>query len=145
MCGRATPRIANWSGRWPDSARLYIAGNSFRRVRSPDAPKMTSTQASARGLDMAAELGAERRQDLFRERVILPRAEALEERRREHVGRHRLFDRGLDGPAPFTRVGDVADEPRQLGIGGKCARGQIEQPRADDAAAPPELGDRREI
>src|ERR687896_385283 len=91
--GRARPRIANCSGRWPDSARLYIAGSSLRRVRSPDAPKMTRTQGSARGLDMAAELRAERRQDLFGERVILARAEAFEQPRGEPAGGHRLFNR----------------------------------------------------
>ncbi len=56
-----------------------------------------------------------------------------------------LFDRGLDGPAPFAGVGDVAFELRELRILDERTRRQIEQPRTDDAAATPEFGDRRKV
>ena len=43
---RATPTTANCSGSRRRYASEYSAGNSFRRVRSPDAPKMTNTHGS---------------------------------------------------------------------------------------------------
>src|ERR1051326_5003143 len=98
MGGRATPTIANSSGRWPCSERLKMAGSSLCRVRSPDAPKITKTHGSARRFDMAAELRAQRRQDLFREGVIAARAEADVERRGEDVRGNRFLDCRVDGP-----------------------------------------------
>ena len=40
--------------------------------------------------------------------VLLARAEAGVERRRQHVGRHRLLDRRHDGPAAFAGILDEA-------------------------------------
>src|SRR6185503_20151803 len=138
------PRIANSSGRWPASLRLKIAGSSLLRVRSPDAPKMTKTQESAR-FDMAAELGTQRGEQLFRERVVAPRSEPRVQRRRQYVGRHFFLDGRMDSPPAFTGVGNIADKLRELRIGGERQRREVEQPRADDAAAPPEFGNRGEI
>ena len=59
---------------------------------------------------MPAEAEAHRRQHLLGEGVLLARAEAHEQRGREHVGRHRLLDRRLDGPAALARVLDDARE-----------------------------------
>src|SRR5689334_14420066 len=138
------PRIANSSGRYPSSHKLKIAGSSLLRVRSPDAPKMTKTHGSAR-FDMAAELRTERGEQLFREGVIAPRSEPRVQRCCQHVGRHFFLDGRVNSPSAFTRVGDLADKLRKLRIRGERKRGEIEQPRTDDAAAPPEFGDRGEI
>src|ERR1700730_16977826 len=44
---RAKPMIANRRARQFCAARLYRAGISFRRERSPEAPKITMVQGSA--------------------------------------------------------------------------------------------------
>src|SRR3954447_19126185 len=44
---RPTPTTANSSGSRLCRARFANPGTSFRRVRSPDAPKMTSTEGGA--------------------------------------------------------------------------------------------------
>src|SRR5579864_949566 len=92
-------------------------------------------------LDMPAEAEAHRREHLFREGVLLPRAESGVERRGEHIRRDRFLDRGFDRPAPLAGILDEAGEVLQLRI--LCQRGgaEIEQPGRDDAAAPPYLRD----
>ena len=59
-----------------------MAGSSLLRVRSPDAPKMTKMQGSARlrTFDMAAELSA---QHAYRERTL--QTPAIEVRQHTHV------------------------------------------------------------
>src|SRR5436309_10031204 len=143
---------------------------SLRFVRSPVAPKITmahggagrafdssvlsnvslatgEVMASTLGgvLDVAAELVAHGREHLVTEGVILAGAETIEQRRGEDVDRHRLLDGGLERPPPFARVLDLARELRKLGALGEGARRQVEQPRGDDAAAPPQLGDVGEV
>src|SRR5665213_613362 len=44
---RANPMIANRRARQFCAAKPYSAGTSFRRARSPDAPKMTIVHGSA--------------------------------------------------------------------------------------------------
>src|SRR5258707_13501750 len=44
---RANPMIENRRARQSCAARLYRAGISFRRERSPEAPKITMVQGSA--------------------------------------------------------------------------------------------------
>src|SRR5258705_11553182 len=102
--GRATPRMANSSGRWPLSARLKIAGSSLPRVRSPDAPKMTKMQGSARlgTLDMAAELRAQRGEQLLAEGVIAAGAEPRVERCGEDVGGDLFRGRRHHTPPPLV-------------------------------------------
>src|SRR4029434_6347209 len=138
------PRIANSSGRYPSSLRLKIAGSSLLRVRSPDAPKITKTHGSAR-FDMAAELRAQRGEQLFRERVIASRSEPRVQGGRQHLGRHFFLDGRMNGPSALTRVGDLSGKLRKLRIGGERKRGEIQQPRADDTAAPPEFGNRGQV
>src|ERR1700679_1985661 len=64
--------------------------------------------------DMAAEPKAHGREQFFAEGVAHPRTEAGIERGRQHLGRHRLLDRRLDGPAALTGIGDVAGELGEL-------------------------------
>src|SRR3954447_23869208 len=49
--------------------------------------------------DVAAKLLPHSRQDLFREGVLLARAEADVERRSQHVGRNGFVDSSIDSPA----------------------------------------------
>src|SRR5437879_248947 len=109
-----------------------MAGRSFPRVRSPDAPKITKTHGSALRLDMTAELRAQRRQELFAEGVIAARAKARVERRRQHIGGDFLLDGRIDRPASFTRVRNLSDERLELRIARQRQRGEVQQPRAED-------------
>ena len=79
-------------------------------------------------LDVAAEAEAHGREHLFAERVLLPRAETGEQRRREHVRRHRFLDRGLDRPAALAGILHEAGEILQLRILRQRGGAKIEQP-----------------
>src|SRR5450432_486258 len=98
-------------------------------------PDVMSARSFLGRLDVAAEAEAHRRQQLFAEGVVAARAEAGEQRRRQHIRRHRLLDRRVDGPAAFAAVGDRAAVSLQLMLAGERLGGQIEQPRGDDTAA----------
>src|SRR5262245_930048 len=100
-----------------------------------------SRSTTGRELDVAAELLAHRGEHLLGEGVLLARTEAHEERGRQDVGRHPGVDRLLDRPPPLPRVLDdprVLVERRMLDEG---LSGEVEEPRAHDAPAPPELRD----
>ena len=95
---------------------------------------------------VAAEAVAHRREHLLGEGVLLARAEAREERGGQHLGRHRLVDRRLDGPAAFAGILDEAGvTARSVAILGQRRGGEVEQPGGDHAAAPPDLGDVGEV
>ena len=51
----------------------------------------------------------------------------------------------LQRPAAFAGILDVALRAGEIGILGERAGGELEQPRADDAAVHPERGDGREV
>src|SRR5882757_6265096 len=57
-------------------------------------------------LPVAAETGTHRRENLFGKGVLLARPESREQGCGEHLGRHRLVDGGVDGPAAFAGVFD---------------------------------------
>src|SRR5690348_9264870 len=94
--------------------------------------------AGLEGDGMPAELVAQRRDHLRRERFILARDEALQERERDHRRRHVLVYGGLHGPAPLAGVLDVAANLLQRRVFGEGERGQIQQPGAHDAAVLPD-------
>src|SRR5262249_34453267 len=73
------------------------------------------------------------------------RAEAFVERGREDGDRNAFVDGGLDGPAAFAGIGDVAFELCEGGVFHEGGRGQVEKPGGDDAAAPPDLCDVADI
>ena len=52
-----------------------------------------------------------------------------------------FVDRGGHRPAAFARVADATRELREVGRLLERGRGEVEQPRRDDAAAPPHLRD----
>src|SRR5688500_18305742 len=117
---------------------------SFRRVRSPEAPKMTSANGSS-AYGMATELVAKRGQQPVREGVFSPRAEARVQRGRDDRRRHRLLDGVLDRPPALAGIVDVGLELREGGIRSQRVGGQLEQPRAHDAALVPQRGDSGQI
>ena len=71
--------------------------------------------------------------------------EARVERGGEDVCRHALLDRRDRRPAALARVRHAAGEVVEVGrlLQRRC--GQVEEPRLDDAAAPPHLADRRHV
>ena len=83
-----SPRRATRSRRPAACASASRSANDLHRLR----------------FDVAAELEPHRRQHLLGERVVLPRAKPREQRRRDHVGGHRLFDRRHHRPAALARV-----------------------------------------
>ena len=74
------------------------------------------------------------------------RAEAGDRARRDqYVGRHRLLDRRLIVQRPSPESSTLPVNALSVGVLGERDRGQVEQPRRDDAAAPPHLGDVGEV
>ena len=62
--------------------------------------------------------------------------------RRQHVGRARLRrSAAMHRPAALAGVGHPALEVGEVGDFAQRVRGEVEQPRRDDAAPPPHLGD----
>ena len=90
---------------------------------------------------MAAEAEAHRREQLVAERMLDPAAIARVKGGGQHVGGHLLLHRGIDGPLALARVGDAAGEMLELLVLGEADRDQVVEPRRDDTAAPPYLGD----
>src|SRR4051812_43572790 len=87
---------------------------------------------------VASELVAERGQHPLPERIVVAGSEAREQRRRQRRERHRAIETFLQRPSPLPGVLDVRLEMRELGILRERARGELEQPRSDDAALEPE-------
>src|SRR6185436_4528587 len=83
------------------------------------------------------------RQQLIRESGLAARAEALIERGAEHMRRHTFVNRGGKRPPPFSGICDAARELLQVRIVGERLGRQVQQPGRDDAAVPPDLGNRR--
>src|SRR4029450_7426295 len=126
------------------------AGKIFLYARSPVAPKKTSaSDCSAMALALLLEVPAEsqthRRLYLLRVGGLAARGARRVERGAEQGGRTPLVDGGQDGPTTLARVRHAARELRERPILGERLGGQVEQPRRDEPAAPPELGALREI
>ena len=139
---RAAARRSMSSSTWLPALVAGVAALPARGCLADAGAPPTSCRLPAR---VAAELLAHRRQQLVAEGVILARAEAREQRLGQHRHRHRRLDRRLDRPAAFAGVGHVAGEAIEGRALGERRRRQIEQPRRDDAAAPPHLGDRGDV
>src|SRR4029450_3351473 len=104
-------------------------------------PARRWTTCSCGLLDVAAELITHRRQELALERRVTARAEALVERGRQHRNGHSLIDPRLNGPAPFAGIGYAARTLRERRIRHESAGGEVEEPRGDHAATPPNFRD----
>ena len=92
-------------------------------------------------LQVPAEAEAHRRQRAVAELALAARLEARVEAGRDDGGGDALVDGGQHGPAPFARVRDAAGEALELGVLGQRLGGEVQQPRGDHAAAPPDLRD----
>ena len=102
------------SGRCPTRRGCRSPAAACGASGRPTRRRSRGRRASARGLDMAAELRAQRREQLLGEGVIA--AASGSGRRAPSVSTSAgtvLLDRGLHRPASFARVGDVADELRR--------------------------------
>src|SRR5262252_5181282 len=141
---RATPTTAKFWLSNLSCARLYNEGINKRRVRSPEAPKMTRTHgslglvgmlpsscmtvsasgslivfpplAASRAFNMPAELVTHGRQDLLSIGVLLTRPEARIERCRQHIGRHSFLDSRHNAPTAFAGILYETGIARQTGI-----------------------------
>src|SRR5438105_10945637 len=163
---RPTPTMDVRGGSNPSRWRLYSAGSSLRCARSPAPPKMTTvTGAAATGgvsatarrsnsdgvsaivllHAMAAELVAERGKQPFGERVRIARPESREDRCGQHGHRDGTLERLDQRPTPFARIFDIRFEIRELGVFRERTGGKLQQPRSDDAAVIPEIGDRGRV
>src|SRR5215210_7272215 len=175
ICVREIPTTANSSGSRLWAARSYRAGTSLRAVRSPDAPKITTTPGSGtrgslcssrrifcrdcvsaivrlllllRGcfLDrVPAELAAKGCYDLHGEGVLLAGGEAGEERACYCIRRHVLFYGFEDGPASLARVLDVAADAVQVGVLLEGTLCELEEPATDDAPLIPQTREGPEV
>src|ERR1700688_2158234 len=132
---------AGWRSAWACAGGCDWAGCDIGSPLLATSPGL----AARRALQVAAELLAHGGEHLLAEGVLLARAEAREQRRREHVGRHRFLERGGDRPAPLPRIVDEAGVAGEVRALGQRHRREVEQPRRDDTAAAPELGDVGEV
>src|SRR5213080_1527594 len=89
---------------------------------------------SAGLLGVTAEGEAHRREYLIGKLRLPARFEARVERRGEHRGRHAGLDRRLERPAPFAGIRHAPPEGGEVLIPRQRFRGEIEEPRGDDAA-----------
>src|SRR5680860_192408 len=123
----------------------YSVGKIFLYARSPVAPKKTNASeraglaTSGLLLVVPAEFLAHGRHHLVAEIGGAARREALVQGGGEDRGRYALVDRGDARPAAFARVGDPAFDIAQVGRDRERVRGQVQEPRGDDAAPAPHL------
>src|SRR5574338_235321 len=94
---------------------------------------------------MPAELETHRRQDLIREISFASRTEPLKQRCAQDRHRNTFFNRRIDGPTSLTRIRNASGKTFQPRTLRQRDCRQIQQPRSDDTAAPPNLSDVREI
>src|SRR5919109_1614936 len=136
-----------WGSR-PSTNRCQNAGRSVRRVRSPDAPKITTACGSAGfkaiallalllGADgMAAELLAQRRDHFRRVRLVLPRREPREEGKRGDRSRDVLAHRREHRPPALPRILDVPPDRLESRILLERIHEELEEPGPHDAPIP---------
>src|SRR5215469_6122556 len=92
-------------------------------------------------LGVTAELRAHRREDLVGEIAEPARLESLKQRCGDNGGRHAFFDGREHRPPALARIRYPAFEFIQDRRPGEGCRDQVHQPRADDRATAPHLGD----
>src|SRR6266567_5520983 len=92
-------------------------------------------------LQMSAELVTHGGQEFVCKVGFAARAETLVKRRGENRGRHRFVDCGLDGPASFARVRHSSGKLRKAWILNQGAGREIQEPRGDYTATPPNFCD----
>ena len=88
---------------------------------------------------MAAESVAHGRKQLVLKIGITARTETCVERRGQHWRWHAFINGRFDGPSAFARIRNASGKPGECRIFGQRVRRQVEQPRGDYAAAPPDF------
>src|SRR5262245_533805 len=94
---------------------------------------------------MTAELVPQRRDHLRAERIRLTRAEACLQRQRDDRRRNVEINRFLDGPAPFTGVGDPPFDVGERLVASEGANREVVEPRAYHTPVLPDGADLLEI
>ena len=97
----------------------------------------TTTANSLAVLNVAAETGTHRGENPFGEGVLFARAKAREQGGGQDLGRDRLVNGGVDGPAAFTGILHKSRIVIKRGIFRECGGRQVEQPGRDHAAPTP--------
>src|ERR1700731_3080425 len=92
-----------------------------------------------RFFQVAAKLKTHGRHQLVGEIGLATRSEAFVKRGGQYMRGYAFIDGGIDGPASFAGVRGRAPKVGNSGVLIGRAAGRVEQPRADDAAAPPEF------
>src|SRR2546423_902271 len=137
---------------WPSSWSCWVGFiavcslASWTVTRPLVAPPRRLVPHGGRGLfQVATELVAHGRQQSIGPVVLAPGREPLEQGRAQDGGGYRFVDRGRDRPAPLAGIGDPSPELVQVRALAQRGRGKVQQPRGDDTAATPELGDVRDV
>src|SRR5579871_1130393 len=84
-------------------------------------------------------------QDFFRKSMLPTRTESREERSRQHLSGYGFIDCRLQGPSTFSRILDEAGIGIETRIFRESGGREVEKPGGDYAAAPPHLGDIRNV
>src|SRR4029450_5772612 len=92
-----------------------------------------------------AELVAHRGEQPVGKICLAARAKTLIQRSCQEMSRHTLVDVARDSRAPLARVPTLPCELPEGGISDQRERREAQQPRGEHAAAPPHLGNVREI
>src|SRR6516165_6187994 len=96
-------------------------------------------------LDVTTKLKSHRRQKLVCEIRFASRGKALIKRRRQHRRRRGRLNRRHNRPAPFARIRHVPGIALEGRLLEQRNGREVEKPRGHHAAAPPYLGDIRQI
>src|SRR3974377_1508040 len=105
-------RLSRAAGLWLDDVRRALSRRIGMLLRLLVTPKA----------------GAHGGKNLFGEGMFLSGAETGGQGGGQPFRRHRLVDRGIDGPAAFARILDKAGIIVERVVPGERGRGQIEQP-----------------
>src|SRR4051794_6755886 len=97
--GRAPPPRTGFSKAMSSPFPFWRAGGVSPLIEASGGSRPPLALAAGRPLEVSAELVTHRRQHLFGEGVLHARAEARVQRRRQHIGGHRLLDGGQYRPA----------------------------------------------
>src|SRR5690348_593057 len=140
--------------RMPARRGLLVVAISIRTVPSPHnagasaALRLIALAAPLARLvrhGMAAKLVAQCGDDLGRERFVLARCEARQQRERDDRRGHAFVNRGLYRPAALAGVLDIAADVLEVWALLESQRRQIEQPGAHDAAMLPDACDLAQV
>ena len=117
-----------------------VAGGTEKYQACPNEESFMVMLLSLRFFQVPAKSKAHGRKQFVLVIRLAARGEPFVERGGQHRHRHAFVDGRLDRPAAFAGIGDPAGEFRQLRVRSQRGGRQVQQPRGDHAAAPPDLG-----